>query len=383
MNKFLRFLIFPILFLVFCLPKSRLTRLFATNSLAQSPTEGENIIEARVIEIVKEGERETLGTKHIYQELKLDVYKGDLKDEQITIINGDLPLANLQKYKINDRLIINYGTDFEGNRFFQIVDYVRRDSLLLLFIIFMLVALLITRWYGFTSILGMFFSFLVIFKLILPQIIAGANPVLISILASIIIIPITFYLSHGFNIKTNVAIISTIVSLLITGILAYIFIEIGKLTGFSSEEAAILKTNFENTINMKGLILSGIILASLGALDDITVAQSSIVAELVNAHDKPKFIDIYKHAMSVGRDHISSMVNTLILVYTGASLPLLLLFVNNPHPFAEIINYEFIAEEIIRTLIASIGLILSVPLSTTLACFFFLKKSRTYPVQQQ
>ena len=372
MNKFLSFLIFPILFFVFC-------SFFTPISFAQSSTEGENIIEAKVIEILEEGERETLGTKHLYQELKLHVYKGDLEDQEITIINGDLPLANLQKYKINDRLIINHGTDFEGNQFFQIIDYVRRDSLLLLFIIFMAVTLFITRWYGFTSILGMFFSFFVIFKLILPQIIAGTNPILISILASVIIIPITFYLSHGFNVKTNVAIISTIVSLIVTGILAYVFIGIGKLTGFSSEEATILKTNFENTISMKGLILSGIILASLGALDDITVAQASIVTELVDAHNNPKFIDIYKHAMSVGRDHISSMVNTLILVYTGASLPLLLLFVNNPHPFAEIINYEFIAEEIIRTLVASIGLIISVPLTTVLATFLFLKKAKHTP----
>ena len=134
MNKLFRFLIFPILLLASCL-------LITTTSLAQSPKDAENIIEARVIEILEQGERETLGTKHIYQKIKLHVYKGDLKDQEITIVNGDLPMANLQKYKINDRLIINHGTDFEGNKFFLIVDYVRRDSLLLLLIIFLVLTI--------------------------------------------------------------------------------------------------------------------------------------------------------------------------------------------------------------------------------------------------
>lgn len=118
---------------------------------------------------------------------------------------------------------------------------------------------------------------------------------------------------------------------------------------------------------MKGLLLAGIIIGVLGVLDDITISQSAIVFQLKEINNKLKFGELYDRAMSVGQDHISSMVNTLILVYTGAALPLLILFINNPHPFSEVVNYEMIADEIIRTLIGSIGLILSVPITTFIA----------------
>ncbi|RLC34998.1 hypothetical protein DRH14_01785 [Candidatus Shapirobacteria bacterium] len=367
MKKFLHFLIFSIL-LFSCYFS------FTTTSLAQSSKDADQVIEARVTEVLEEEQHQTLGSDHLYQKLKLHVYKGSLKDKEIIVTNGELPLANLQKYKVNDRLIISCGQDLDGQDFFQIIDSVRRDSLLLLFILFLAITLVVARFYGFSSLLATAFSFLIIFKIILPQIIKGTDPILISVITSLIIIPVTFYLSHGFNLKTNVAILSTFFALLATALLATVFVELAKLTGLSSEEAAIVKSNFENTINMKGLILSGIMLASLGALDDITIAQAGIVAQLSQTMNETSFIQLYKRAMAVGRDHITSMVNTLILVYTGASLPLLLLFVDNPHPFAEIINYEFIAEEVVRTLVASIGLVLAVPLSTVLASIFYLKR---------
>lgn len=145
------------------------------------------------------------------------------------------------------------------------------------------------------------------------------------------------------------------------------FISLGRLTGLSSEEAGMLLVQRSGNFDMKGLLLCGIIIGALGVLDDITISQASIVNELIKGSEKPKGSVIYKQAMNVGRDHISSMVNTLVLAYAGASLPLLLIFVDNPHPFSEIINYEFLAEEIIRTLVGSIGLILAVPITTLIA----------------
>lgn len=120
-------------------------------------------------------------------------------------------------------------------------------------------------------------------------------------------------------------------------------------------------------INIKGLLLAGILIGVLGVLDDITIAQASVVEQLRYANPSLKPRELFSRAMRVGQDHIASMVNTLVLVYTGASLPLLLLFVNNPHPLTEIINYEIIAEEIVRTLVGSIALILAVPITTLLA----------------
>ena len=126
---------------------------------------------------------------------------------------------------------------------------------------------------------------------------------------------------------------------------------------------------------MKGLLLAGIIIGVLGILNDITISQAAVVNELVKATEKPKPMELYKRAMNVGKDHIASMVNTLVLAYAGVSLPLLLIFINNDHSFLEIINYEFIAEEIIRTLIGSIGLIMAVPI-TTLIAVYLIKKPR-------
>ena len=197
---------------------------------------------------------------------------------------------------------------------------------------------------------------------------------MVAIIGAMMIIPVTFYMSHGFNKKTTVAIVGTIIAMVITGVLASVFIEIGKLTGLSSEEAGFLSTIKQGQLNMKGVLLAGIVIGAIGVLDDITVAQAATVAQLKQASEKMKVSQLFTSGMNVGQDHIASMINTLILVYAGAALPLMLIFVNNPHPFSEIVNYEFIAEEIIRTLVGSIGLVAAVPITTLIAAIVFGKK---------
>src|SRR3990167_9390460 len=218
-------------------------------------------------------------------------------------------------------------------------------------------------------------SFFVIFTFVLPQILSGKDPIFIAITASLFIIPISFYLSHGLNRKTTAAVIGTIIALVVTGILANVFVDAARLTGFASEEAAFLQQAKPDLINIRGLLLAGIIIGVLGILDDITVSQAAIVSQLKSTSTKIPFWELLNRSMDIGRDHIASMVNTLVLVYTGAAMPLLLLFSNNPQPFSELINYEIIAEEIVRTLVASIGLVLAVPITTLLAAFIFARKS--------
>lgn len=333
-------------------------------------------LEGEVVGIVEEKEIREGEKERLYQELKVLITKGSLKDQSISVKSGEFVLANQPRYEKGDKLVINYTKDFEGNDMFYIADYVRRNTLLWLFIIFAILAIAVGKVWGATSILGMAFSFLVIFKFILPQIISGANPVLIAIIGSVFIIPVTFYLSHGFNKKTHVAIIGTVIALIITGVLATVFVELSNLTGFASEEAGFLQFEKHGLINMKGLLLAGIIIGTLGILDDVTVSQSSIVFQLNEANKKLGFKKLYSQAMKVGHDHVSSMVNTLVLVYTGAAMPLLLLFINNPKPFSEVINYEIIADEIVRTLVGSIGLILAVPITTLLAVYLITDKGR-------
>jgi len=329
----------------------------------------EEILETKVQKILEERQEKPMGTEEfqLYQKLELLVTKGSLQGKTIEVESGNLPVSNLPKYKVGDGLIVSYSQDFEGNDVFYITDYIRRNSLFWLFAIFLVVALLVGRWQGLTSIIGLGISFLVIFKFILPQIYNGASPVQVAILGSFIIIPVTFCLSHGLNRKTGLAIVGTVIALILTGVLANLFVNLAQLTGFASEEAGFLQAYKPGLINIKGLLLAGIIIGVLGILDDITISQAAIVEQLKKTDSKLTFSQLYKKAMNVGRDHIASMINTLILVYTGAALPLLLLFINNPRPFTEVINYEIIADEVIRTLVGSIGLILAVPITTLIA----------------
>lgn len=322
-----------------------------------------------VNKILEEKEIKVMGKTQPYQKLELYVNNGILEGKKIIVESGKMPLTNLPKYKVGDELLVSYKKSPDGKESFFITDYLRRNSLFWLFLIFVIVTILIAKFKGLTSLLGMSFSFLVVFYFILPEIIKGKDPLLTTIIASLLIVPITFYLSHGLNKKTTVAVFSTLISLIITGILANFFVSISKLTGLATEEAGFLKVLTGKEINMRGLLLSGIIIGVIGVIDDITIYQAAIVWQIKELNEKLGFSEVYKRAMNVGCDHIASMINTLVLVYTGVSLPLFLLFINNPRPFAEVINYEIIASEIVRTLVGSLGLILAVPITTLVASF--------------
>jgi uncharacterized membrane protein len=341
---------------------------------AASPSLQEEILEAKIIGSIKEDVVTQEGQQYLYQKLKVLIVKGSLVDKEVIVEVGDIPIVGQPKYKAGDEVLISYSLDFEGNEVFYITDFIRRKPLFLLFFLFVILAVLVGRWRGLTSLLGLGISFLVIFVFILPQICAGRDPVLIAIVGSLFIIPFTFYLSHGLNKKTTVAIIGTLIALIITGLLSKFFVEAARLTGYASEEAGFLHLAKGGMVNIRGLVLAGIIIGTLGVLDDITVSQAAIVQQLKATNPKISYKEQFWRAMDVGRDHIASMVNTLVLVYTGAALPLLLLFISNSHPFTEVINYEIIAEEIIRTLVGSIGLIAAVPITTFLAVNFITKR---------
>lgn len=338
----------------------------------------EETLEVVVKDVLKESQTQTAGESEIefYQKLKVLVTSGSLKDREIEIENGNYSLVNTVKYKEGDELVVSYDLDSDGNEFYFITDYVRRKPMIWLFLIFVVLTITIARLRGLMSLLGMGLSFGVIFKFILPEISAGKDPVVVAILGSLLIIPITFLLSHGFNKKTWIGMLGTLIALIFTAILAALFVELTKLTGFASEEAAFLQVDRQGAISIKGLLLAGIIIGVLGILDDITISQSAIVFQLKKADLNLKFDELYKKAMDVGQDHIASMVNTLVLVYAGAALPLLLLFVNSSHPFSEIVNYEIIADEVVRTLVGSIGLVLAVPITTLVAALVASKKGK-------
>ena len=254
-----------------------------------------------------------------------------------------------------------------------ITDVIRLSSLMWLIVLFILITLIVGLVRGFTSLLGLGVIMLVLFGFILPQILNGHNPVLITLLGSSVIVAFSIFITHGLKRSSMAAFFCTLAGLIITGLLAFLFVDLVQLTGLASDEGAILQLKTGLEFDMKGLLLAAIIIGALGVLDDVTVTQSETVFELNKTDTDLSQSKLMRKAMRVGRHHIASMVNTLVLAYAGAGLPLLLLFIASDQSTLNLINSEIIAEEIVRTLVGTIGLILSVPIATWFATLFIKK----------
>ena len=216
----------------------------------------------------------------------------------------------------------------------------------------------------------MAFSLYVIISYIIPHILAGEDPLRVSIIGSIVLLAVTLYLTYGWTLKTHAAAISMILVLLITGALSALFVVFTKLNGTGDENVMFLMQMMETPINLRGLLLGGMIIGMLGVLDDLVSSQASAVFELHHANPDVGFRGLYNSAMRIGQDHVAATVNTLVLAYAGASLPMLLLFSLARGDYAFLVNYAFIAEEIVRTLVGSLGLIAAVPITTAIAILF-------------
>ncbi|MEZ5143587.1 MAG: YibE/F family protein [Acidimicrobiales bacterium] len=245
-------------------------------------------------------------------------------------------------------------------------DVQRSRALWLLGAVFALFVVGIARWKGVTSLVGLVFTYLVLVVFMLPALVAGESPLLVALTASGLIMFVVLYLAHGFNVRTSTALLGTLVSLGLTGVLAAVFVELTRLSGVSSEEATFVKAQIGD-VDLQGLLLAGIIIGALGVLNDVTVTQASAAFEIHQASPGRGARAVYRSAMRVGRDHIASVVDTLVLAYAGASLPLLILFVLGEQGLSRILSSTIVAEEIVRTLVGSIGLVASVPVTTALA----------------
>ncbi|MEK7672283.1 MAG: YibE/F family protein [Patescibacteria group bacterium] len=307
------------------------------------------------------------------QVLEVQFNEGENAGHNIDVTEDSSVLSVPREFKAGDKVILTGYTSENGETFYYILDFQRQNVLLWLFVVFVVLVLAITGNQGAGSLIGMVFSFWVIFKIILPSILAGGSAIWAAVMGILVIVPATFYLGHGINKKTTIAGVSTIVTLIGIGLMAKYFAGIGNLSGLSSEEINFLKLDTLMNIDVRGLVVAGMIIGILGILDDVTISQASVVQELKSANKKMGFWELFASAMRVGRDHISSMVNTLVLIYAGSYMPLLLLFIDRSRAFIEVLNYEFVAEQIIATLVGSIGLVLAVPITTFFAALFLSK----------
>jgi len=347
----------------------------------EAPGSGEEIFEAKVVEILQEKEVENEdGSKSIQQNIKLKGLKGKWKDKEIIFYGiSDIDVIAKTRYKEGEKVLVSHTKDMEGQDKYYIIDYVRRGSLYFLAVIFALVIILIGKLKGLRALIALIISFVIIMKFIIPKILDGSSPLFTAITGSFFILFFILYITEGFNRRANLAIVSILISLFITGLLSLLFTSMTKLTGFAQEETVYLITSGYNLINVKGLLLAGIIIGTLGVLDDVVISQISAIEQIKKANPELSKKQIYQHALQIGKSHLGSMVNTLFLAYAGAALPLLLLFTIKQPPFLtfnQVINNEVIATEVVRTLVGSIGLTLAIPISSYLAAYFLKIKRK-------
>jgi uncharacterized membrane protein len=267
---------------------------------------------------------------------------------------------------VGEQVVLGYypgaGEGFE----YSLVDHERRRPLLLLAAVFAVAVIALGRWKGARALLGVGVSLAVLATFILPALLDGSAPVAVALVGGGVIAVIALYLSHGVNVGSTIALIGAFASLALVGLLAAVFVGLTEITGRAAEEALFLQVSAAQ-VDLRGLVLAGIVIGTLGVLDDVTVLQVSAVWELHHANPEMGRWDLYRAAIRIGRDHIASTVNTLVLAYAGAALPLFLLLTQAHQGLSDTANSEVVAVEIVRTLVGSIGLVASVPITTLLA----------------
>lgn len=265
-----------------------------------------------------------------------------------------------------DRVVLGFTEEADPGSQYYLADFQRRSPLLVLTALFVLAVVVLGRRRGLRALLALAFTMAVLVWFLIPAVLEGDSPVAVAVVASAAIVIVNLYLSHGNNLHTTTAVVGTLASLALIGVLATVFVGATHLTGLGTEEATFLQAASAR-INLEGLLLAGIIIGSLGVLDDVTVTQASAVWQLHQADPSMAPADLYRSALHIGRDHIASTVNTLVLAYAGASLPLLILLVQANRRVSDVLTGEVVASEIVRTLVGSVGLVASVPITTALA----------------
>ncbi|MFD5651580.1 YibE/F family protein [Streptomyces sp. NPDC127039] len=300
---------------------------------------------------------------------------GDCKRATIRVDTGDdkgrtfeeivQPDQSRQLHE-GQKVVVAYEPSAPKDLQYSVTDINRRLPLALLAGIFALAVVVVGRLRGLMALVSLAISFLLLNFFILPAILQGSNPLVVAVIGSSAIMLIALYLCHGLSARTSVAVLGTLISLLLIGVLGSLFIGWAALTGNTDDNTGLIHGLYPS-IDMSGLLLAGVIIGSLGVLDDVTVTQTSAVWELHEANPMMGWRGLYRAGIRIGRDHIASVVNTLVLAYAGAALPLLLLFSIAQSGVGTVANSELVAEEIVRTLVGSIGLVASVPVTTALA----------------
>jgi uncharacterized membrane protein len=326
----------------------------------------ETLAKARVVSVADGGSRPVPGTElsSDIQTITAEVLEGPEKGKTVTFVNDFAQLEEGDVFYLR-----HLESPTEGTEFYTVADPYRLPVIIGLTIAFLVLLFLFGGIQGVRGLVSLIGSFVLIFYLLLPGIVAGYPPVLVAVGVSSLIIIAGSYVTHGVNRTTTAAVLGMIATVILSGLAAWYVVGAAALTGFTGEESGYLHFQYGGTLDLVGILMSGIIIGLLGVLYDIAIGQAVAVEELMNAGAHLAKRTIYERAIRIGREHIGALVNTLAIAYVGAALPLLLLLEHATAPLAYIVNGEVIATEIIRILIGASGIILAVPITTLIAVF--------------
>jgi uncharacterized membrane protein len=340
---------------------------------AQAQTVGDQFFtRGRVMEVVTDTPGTDSPLDNAEQVVLVEVLGGMDKGQAVTI-TYTFASAHYrdQHLSAGDKVILAKVNDARGDNYY-ILDSYRLSTIFVYVLLFAATACVLGRARGAGSLLGLAASLLILMVFVVPRIIAGDNPVVISFVGACAIAVVSILLAHGLKRRTSVALAATLVTLVVAFGLALLAVAFAQLSGTGTEEAVYLQLSYLPGLDLRGLLLGGIIIGALGVLDDVTTAQVASVEEISSANPNLSTGELYRRGLSVGREHIAALVNTLILAYAGASFPLFLLFALPDHPpLWVVLNGEHIVEEVLRALVGGTALMLAVPIATALAAAVF------------
>lgn len=292
------------------------------------------------------------------------------------VVGADLPLEDpdagvvLPPYEVGERVELYFAPGPDGRLTYVVSDWVRRPALAWLLGLFTLTALAVAGLKGLRAVAATVASLAIVVAYVVPSIVAGQDPVWVSLVGVGGILLLAIYFVHGVNWSTTAALVGTFAAVAVTMALAIGFTDAARITGLGNEDAVFLLAAAPQ-VALRGLLLAGILIGALGALTDITIVQASVVRELAHTDPSLSLRQLYARGMNVGRDHVGSLVNTLVLAYAGAGLSLFVLLHIYEVTAARAFNLELVATEVVHTLVGSVGLILAVPITTVLAAWWF------------
>lgn len=319
--------------------------------------------------IISIQETQTEGSKHFYK-FEAQTSLGEIWKVETS---ASYPDGLYIKLKKDDDVRLRIVENEDGTQSIFFDDKVRIGSLIALFFVFAAVAIAIGFFRGVFSLIGLVFTLFILFWFLFPQILAGKDPILITVLASIVILFVNIHLSHGFKVRTFFAFLGTVSGLFVVVLFSYLFTKYSSLSGVGAEEAMLLMWEVDAIKDPIALFIAAVILGTVGVLDDVAVTQAEVVGELQDVNPTLSRKDLFLRAMRVGQHHIASTVNTLVLVYAGAALPMFLLFFSSSNDVGTFLNNQAVAEEFVRTMVGTVSLMLTVPFATAFATIPRLK----------